>query len=435
MITMLLQGTYSVVDGLFVSNKTGSTGLAAINVAWPIVAVITAVGTGVGCGGAAIMSMKEGAGDREGEIDVRQDTLLLLLMIGIIAVAVFLMLLRPLLILMGANGDLLSQAEIYGRIMVGGGLMQVLSCGLTPILRNQGKTVTAMFIMVGGLLVNLTLDWFFLYGIKAGIAGAAAASVISQTFTVVSCLICLTGSKNLPLRIIRKLPDRSDIRRILLTAVSPFGISLTPSFLILLQNIACLRSDDPLAVTDFALITSTIGSYRLLLIGVAEGMQPLASYTYGARDADGLRWVRNHAIRTAYLVSAVLFVFTVMTARFYPYWYGYSGEAASSGIHAVLMTSPQLIFTGMVRVANSFFYAVGKNSYSMVMIYLDPLVLTPAMLLTIPGILGTNGIWITPDLTQLLLNIIAVWMFARHNRICLSDKDGGIHERSKGIAS
>ena len=134
-------------------------------------------------------------------------------------------------------------------------------------------------------------------------------------------------------------------KKIFKTAVSPFGISLTPSLLILYHNVACLKFGGDLAVNAYALISSTVGSYRVLLIGVAEGIQPLASYAYGAHDFHAIRKIRNKAVITAMGVSFFLFIFTIATTRFYPAIYGYEGEAAELGYHAVMVTAAQLIFT------------------------------------------------------------------------------------------
>lgn len=206
------------------------------------------------------------------------------------------------------------------------------------------------------------------------------------------------------------------LEKIFKTAVSPFGISLTPSLLILYHNVACLKFGGNLAVNAYALISSTVGSYRVLLIGVAEGIQPLASYAYGAHDFHAIRKIRNKAIITAMSVSFFLFIFTIATARFYPAIYGYEGEAAELGYHAVMVTAAQLIFTGLVRVTNSFFYSVGKDKYSLFMIYFDPLIMTPLTIVILPRILGLDGIWITAVVTQFILNIVAFGMFASHER-------------------
>lgn len=416
MITMFLQSAYSMIDGLFVSNLIGDTALSAVNVAWPVIAVVTAIGTGVGCGGAVMMSTKRGEGKNEESNIVRANVILALLASSIVVTILFLVLLTPLLKLMGAEGELLRLSQIYGRVMLTGGVLQILSCGLTPLLRNDNRAVSAMMIMVGGLFANLGLDFVFMYVFHMGIGGAAGASLCAQLFTTVCCLMILCTKKTDPIRLSQFMIRKEYWKKIFKTAVSPFGISLTPSLLILYHNVACLKFGGDLAVNAYALISSTVGSYRVLLIGVAEGIQPLASYAYGAHDFHAIRKIRNKAVITAMSVSFFLFIFTIATARFYPAIYGYEGEAAELGYHAVMVTAAQLIFTGLVRVTNSFFYSVGKDKYSLFMIYFDPLIMTPLTIVILPRIFGLDGIWITAVVTQFILNIVAFGMFASHER-------------------
>ena len=416
MITMFLQSAYSMIDGLFVSNLIGDTALSAVNVAWPVIAVVTAIGTGVGCSGAVMMSTKQGEGKNEESNIVRANVILALLASSIVVTILFLVLLTPLLKLMGAEGELLRLSQIYGRVMLTGGVLQILSCGLTPLLRNDNRAVSAMMIMVGGLFANLGLDFVFMYVFHMGIGGAAGASLCAQLFTTLCCLIILGTKKTDPIRFSQFMIRKEYWKKIFKTAVSPFGISLTPSLLILYHNVACLKFGGDLAVNAYALISSTVGSYRVLLIGVAEGIQPLASYAYGAHDFHAIRKIRNKAVITAMGVSFFLFIFTIATARFYPAIYGYEGEAAEFGYHAVMVTAAQLIFTGLVRVTNSFFYSVGKDKYSLFMIYFDPLIMTPLTIVILPRIFGLDGIWITAVVTQFILNIVAFGMFASHER-------------------
>jgi Na+-driven multidrug efflux pump len=435
MITMFLESAYSLVDGVFVSNFVGGSALAAINVAWPIIAVVTALGTGCGCGGAVLMSIHQGAGDQEQSNEVRADTILLLLVTGVLSTVLFQIFLKQALILMGCSGSLLNLAVLYGRFMIGGSIVQILSCGLAPLLRNDNKAVSAMAIMVSGFGLHILLDYVLLHFFGLGVAGAAISSVTAQAFTTICCFIILLTKKDNPLRPVqfRLIPRKSGSetqqtgtekvirwerwRQIIRTGISPFGISLTPSFLILWHNMACLSTGNEGIVTAYALITSTVGSYRMLLIGVAEGMQPLASYAYGEKNSKDMFRIRNMSITLAYIVSIALFLLTMGTAQFYPALYGYTDSSLEEVcVHAIRWTAPQLIFTGMVRVSNSYFYAVGKNLYSLLMIYLDPLVLTPLMLTILMHLIGTDGIWLNADVTQLMLNVLAVWMFVRHER-------------------
>lgn len=416
MITMFLQSAYSIVDGLFISNLVNETALAAINVAWPVIAVVTAVGTGVGCGGAVIMSTRQGEGNVAESNAARANVILCLLASSAVCTAVFLTALPTLLQMMGAEGELLAHAVTYGHVLLAGCTFQILSCGLTPLLRNDNNAVSAMMLMVIGLFVNMGLDYTFMAIFQLGIAGAALATVMAQAFSCIGCLMLLVTKKDNPLRLNQFHLELSCWKRIFLTAVSPFGISLTPSLLILYHNMACLATGNELAVGAYALITSTVGAYRVLLIGVAEGIQPLASFANGAGDFAAIRRIRDKGIVTAVAVSMILFLFTMITAQWYPALFGYSADAVDISVHAVRMTAAQLIFTGLVRVTNSFFYAVGKNRYSLFMIYFDPLVMTPVVISILPRLLGLDGIWLTAVVTQLALNVAAVWMFVQHER-------------------
>ena len=260
MITMFLQSAYSMIDGLFVSNLIGDTALSAVNVAWPIIAVVTAIGTGVGCGGAVMMSTKQGEGKNEESNIVRANVILALLASSIVVTILFLILLTPLLKLMGAEGEILRLSQIYGRVMLTGGVLQILSCGLTPLLRNDNRAVSAMMIMVGGLFANLGLDFVFMYVFHMGIGGAAGASLCAQLFTTVCCLMILCTKKTDPIHLSQFLIRKEYWKKIFKTAVSPFGISLTPSLLILYHNVACLKFGGDLAVNAYALISPTVGS-------------------------------------------------------------------------------------------------------------------------------------------------------------------------------
>ena len=219
MITMFLQSAYSMIDGLFVSNLIGDTALSAVNVAWPIIAVVTAIGTGVGCGGAVMMSTKQGEGKNEESNIVRANVILALLASSIVVTILFLILLTPLLKLMGAEGELLRLSQIYGRVMLTGGVLQILSCGLTPLLRNDNRAVSAMMIMVGGLFANLGLDFVFMYVFHMGIGGAAGASLCAQLFTTVCCLMILCTKKTDPIRLSQFMIRKEYWKKIFKTAV------------------------------------------------------------------------------------------------------------------------------------------------------------------------------------------------------------------------
>ena len=172
-LSFALSGVYAIVDGFFVGNSMGDMGLSAVNIAYPIVAVIQALGTGIGMGGAIYYSIHK-AEKKEGQ--AREFTAgalwLLILSSAILAVSVFFLnslLLRSL----GASGQMLSLGEEYIAIIALGAGFQIIGTGLIPFIRNLGGSVYAMFSMMAGFVTNIILDYLFVWVFEQGAAGGS----------------------------------------------------------------------------------------------------------------------------------------------------------------------------------------------------------------------------------------------------------------------
>ena len=132
-IAFAFSGVYSIVDGMFVGQGVGDAGLAAINVAWPVTALVQALGTGLGMAAAVVLSVCIGRRDAAEEHRALGSTAVLLLLAGVLSTALLALLYRPLLPLLGAEGSVLAYADSYTRVIVLGSLFQVLGTGLVPL--------------------------------------------------------------------------------------------------------------------------------------------------------------------------------------------------------------------------------------------------------------------------------------------------------------
>ncbi len=179
-IAFAFSGVYSIVDGMFVGQGVGDAGLAAINVAWPVTALVQALGTGLGMAAAVVLSVCIGRRDAAEEHRALDSTAVLLLLAGVLSTALLALLYRPLLPLLGAEGSVLAYADSYTRVIVLGSLFQVLGTGLVPLLRTYDGADAAMCSMTAGFLTNVVLDALFISVFRWGTAGAAAATVIAQ---------------------------------------------------------------------------------------------------------------------------------------------------------------------------------------------------------------------------------------------------------------
>ena len=187
MIAFTLTSIYGIVDGLFVGNVVGDAGLAGINVSFPLVQFVFAVGTGIGMGGAVISSIRAGRGDEASSRRAVGNTLLMLVVASLPLMAVLLMFGAPLSELLGGRGATLAEAVNYITVIAWGTPFLVLQVGCLPLIRNRGHVNYAMGVSVLSGLVNVALDWLFVVELHAGTAGAAAATVIAQALAFALC--------------------------------------------------------------------------------------------------------------------------------------------------------------------------------------------------------------------------------------------------------
>ena len=293
MLSQLLNSCFIIVDGFFIGRNLGDIGLAAINVAWPITAFIQAVSLGLGLGGAVRLSTALGRGDKEEAALARGNTLTALAAAGV-AMSVGLWLACPVILpLIGAKGELYAPALEYSRMICALALGQTINTGVLPLLRGSHKTIQAMSFTIVGLLGNIFMDWLFIQAFQWGLAGAAVATGSAQILCAVLALPCLLASRELPLRRADFAPRWGMLRRIVQYGVSPFGLSISTSVILLITNLQALHWGGTRGVAVYAVLSYVLGAVIPLVSGVGDGVQPLLSHARGAGEWEHLAQLRR----------------------------------------------------------------------------------------------------------------------------------------------
>ena len=200
-LSFALSGVYAIVDGFFVGNSIGDAGLSAINIAYPITAVLQSVGTGIGMGGSVKYSILKAAGnEKKAREFVAGATWLMLLFSAVLTVTVFFTS-EKILSALGASGELLSLGNEYIKVIALGAILQVFGTGLVPFMRNYGGSLWAMIAMICGFATNVALDYTFVWVLGRGMYGAALATIIGQGVTMAVALVYCAIKKNLTLKI------------------------------------------------------------------------------------------------------------------------------------------------------------------------------------------------------------------------------------------
>lgn len=403
MASQMLTGFFIIVDGFFIGQRMGDVGLAAVNILWPIAAVIQATGLGLGSGGSVLLASALGAQDEAKAMRARGNALLCLGLASVFLTVTLWFSYPALLRWLGAEGDLYAPAEEYVQVIILCCAAQVLNSGVNPLLRSAGRTFLAMTGMVMGLLCNIFLDWLFIMPLNWGMRGAALATVLAQLLSALFQLTCLVLHKQHPMRIVQFIPSASLLRRLVFTGLSPFGLSLSASILILFNNWQCLRWGGQSAVATYAILSYLLGSLQPLLTGIGEGMQPLCSYCRGAGDAAGLRRLLWRGLRLVILFSTVLCAASILLRRWIPPLFGASAATAAGADFAIICAALSLPLWGVVRLFSSYFYATHQTKRSLLFIFGDPLVISPLCLYLLPLFAGLDGVWLAAPAAQLIL--------------------------------
>ena len=416
MLTTTLDTFYVIVDGFFVGQAVGDPGLAAINLAWPVAALCFAVAKGIGSGGAVVMSTRRGAGDEEGAERARGNTVLMLLAASAVLTVVLTFFLEPVLRFLGAEGQVLELAMEYTRVVAIGCGAYVMSSGLTPLLRNRGKTVAAMCALSVSMIANVLLDALLTMVIPWGMFGAALATVISEGLSAAICAGVMLCDRKEWIRRRDLVPERETVWNILKIGASPMGLFLSPSLVIVFSNWQCLAYGGEMAVAAYSVLSYLSGACQSLLQGVGEGVQPIISYCRGAENYAAMkRTLRKAAAMTmamAVLAMALIFLFRGGL----PGLFGTSEEVGNVICRAALFVMAALPFLGVTRLLSSYFYAMDEPRLAMVMAYADPAAATPVFVFLLPMLFDLDGVWLAYPAAQAALAAAALWMLRRYHR-------------------
>lgn len=401
--SLLMSGLYGVMDGLFVGRAVGDAGLAAINIAWPIAAVITAVGIGIGSGGSVLYSNSNGKGEQErGEL-VYHQTITLLFAAAMVLLIVLGFTYPAILSALGAKGDVYQKAVEYIQIIIFGAVFQVTGTGFIPMLRNRNLAFQAMVSMAAGMGVNGVLNYLLLFVVKIGIRGAAVGTIAAQFVVLVISSYLIYGRQKVHLKVVWQ---HKMIGEILKIGISAFGLSLAPSIVLLFTNLQCLKYGGDAAVACYAVISYIVFPVQSMLMGIGDGTQPLMSFYSGAKKMEELRFVKKIASIAVVGMGAVFFVIVILVSKYIPDVFGMQMESQAYFGTGMAVSAVSFLFTGLAKFHISYLNATLQVKKAMQLIYGETIVVAPFLIFLLPYVFKINGIWLSLPGTQLIMLLI-----------------------------
>lgn len=406
-LSFALSGVYTIVDGFFIGNSIGDLGLSAVNIAYPIVAVIQALGTGIGMGGAIYYSIYKAEKREEQAREFIAGALWVLIISSVLMTILVSLLNGGLLRLLGASGELLALGEEYIAVIALGASMQVVGTGLVPFIRNHGGSFYAMVSMIAGFVTNIILDYLFVWVLERGVSGAAWATVIGQGVTMLIALAYLLHKKQFTLNIpFSKFGKVS--ASIIKIGIAPFGLTMSPNISLIIINRFSMSYGGEQAVATYACIAYVICIVYLILQGVGDGSQPLLSQHYGEKNFDKLKSTRNLAYGFALFLSVIGCIIMYLTRERLGILFGTSKEVNAEIARIMPVFLLSVPFVAILRITTASFYATEKNMFSYVLTFIEPLFMLALMLILPPLLGGQVMIWWSTVLARILSAFLAV---------------------------
>lgn len=416
---MMVMAIYNVVDTFFVSLLRDTTAVAATGIVFPLFQLIGSIGLTFGMGAASVISRKLGENDYKEANRTAATALYTSLGVGIVFALVGATFIKPLLILFGATDSILSTADLYGRVIVGGSIFQVSNMTLNNILRSEGAALHSSTGQIIGAVMNIILDPLFIFALNMGITGAAIATVISQgisTLYLASYYFRDKGAVN-PFKRSYFHPTVRTYRNIMNMGIPTFVRQILGSIsFAIVNNAAGVYGDSSIAAVS---INSRLFSLLMMaLFGLAQGLQPLAGYNYGARRFDRVR----QTIRIVFSVASgiglfagiLCFIFAPAIMRVFA---PQDPDVIAMGSEAMRMMALSLIPVGLVIMFGGIFQALGNGRYALILaagqqgLFLIPLVLI------LPRFFGISGVFAAQPAGFVFALLVGMILFFRQSNV------------------
>ena len=399
-IATLVSSLYNIVDQVFIGQGVGYLGNAATNVSYPLTTICLAISLLIGIGSASRFSLSLGAGEQEEACRVVGNGICMMLLSGIIYAVLIEIVLYPMLNAFGATAENLSYAVSYSRIIALGMPFQVITTGMSNLIRADGSPKYSMTCMLIGAVINVILDPVFIFIFHLGVAGAAWATIIGQFFSFLSAILYIRKFRSVRLE---QKHFRLTLKGCAATASLGMSNSLNQVAITLVQVVmnnsltyygamTVYGKDIPLAACGIVMKTNAI--LLAFFIGLSQGSQPIIGFNYGARQYPRVRRTYRLAITCSFVISSIGFILF----QFFPYQiislFG-KGDALyyEFAIHFMRTFLFMVIVNGVQLISSNFFSAIGKPvkglllSMTRQVFFLIPLVLILPLFAGIDGIL------------------------------------------------
>ena len=423
-VAMTASSLYNMVDSIFIGHGVGPLAISGLALTFPLMNLAAAFGSLVGVGAATLVSMRLGQRDYATAQNVLGNVVMLNLILGIGFGLVALLFLDPILYFFGASEATIGYAREYMTVILAGNVVTHMYLGLNSVLRASGHPRKAMYATINTVVINAVLDPLFIYGFGWGIRGAAIATILAQIISLMWQFRLLSDRSELIhfRRGIYRLRGKI-VRDILSIGMSPFLMNLTACFIVILINKGLKTYGGDLMIGAYGIVNRLAFVFVMIVMGVNQGMQPIAGYNFGAQQYDRVLRVLRLTIICAVCITTTGF----LVGEFAPHL-AVSLFTTDEALIRLSVEGMRIVFIcfpiiGFQMVVTNFFQSIGMAGKAIFMS------LSRQLLFLMPGLLflphffevstpwdGSWGVWCAMPVSDLMATVVAFFMLTHQLR-------------------
>ena len=414
---MVFTSIYDIVDGFFVSNFVGATPFAALNLIFPFVMIIGAVGFMVGVGGTALVSKILGEGDKKKANEVFSWLIYLLIAAGTVLSIIGIIFMKQAALLLGADADMLPHCVTYGRILLIGMVPFMLQNVFQSFLVCAERPKFGLWITVATGVCNMVLDALFMAVFHWGIWSAAAATAFSQLIGGLVPLIYFFSPNKSLLRLVKPVPHMRAVAKACTNGASEFVTNISYSIITILYNFQLMKFAGESGVAAFGVLTYTGFIFVAVFLGYAIGSAPLFGFNHGAKNCSELHNLFGKSMRLIALAGVILTAVSIAVA--YPVsllYVGYDKSLFQMTVHGYIIYSFSFLPCGFNIFASSLFTALNNGLISAVISFSRTLVFQVFAIFLLPLLFGLDGVWFANVLAEFLALGVSIFFFVSRKR-------------------
>ncbi len=416
-VAMTASSLYNVIDRASIGQVVGADAINGLSVTFPFMNLSGAFGAAVGVGASTCISVKLGQRDYKTAEHLLGNTITLNLIIGFLFMAVCLVFLDPILRFFGASDVTLPYAREFMQVILLGNMITHMYFGMNAVLRAAGKPRHAMYATLFTVACNIVLVIAFVWWFKWGIRGAALATITSQTLALCWQVWVFSNKKELLhlKRGIYKL-KASLVRNIISIGISPFLMNATACVIVIFMNNQFLHYGGDMAVGAYGISNTMAMFFFMFVIGINQGMQPIAGYNYGAKKFDRMMRCLNLSILSATAILtfgwALAMLFPEAMARVFTKDASQIALAAR-GIRVNMLVFPLVAFQAVIT---NFFQCIGRVKISIFLSLSRQLLFLLPLAFSLPLIWGLDGVWYSLPVSDSIAAVVTAFIMWHYMR-------------------